>query len=209
VQSRPYDGRDALKIWLSPEECEQLLAVVAGEGSKKPLAFRLGLHGLRTEELVRVAEADLRMLEDSTRRVLVVETAKKQANTARDVPVSEGLARAMMDYRADAGRRIDEPLIDAAKRTVREWMELAREELAELLDDDRARELSMHDLRRTWATSVYYSLAFAGVPIAEQLTMSWGGWEQTATGRAQFRQDYLGPVPDHVTERAVDHLELV
>lgn len=29
----------------------------------------------------------------------------------------------------------------------------------------------MHDLRRTWAGDTFYSLAFAGVPIAEELTM--------------------------------------
>lgn len=51
---------------------------------------------------------------------------------------------------------------------------------ARLVDvDETALELGMHDLRRTWATDAYYSLAFAGVSIAEQLTMSWGGWDQT------------------------------
>jgi len=41
-------------------------------------------------------------------------------------------------------------------------------------------------------------LAMDGVPIAEQLVMSWGGWAQNANGRSTFREKYLGPVPDHV-----------
>lgn len=79
--------------------------------------------------------------------------------------------------------------------------------LGQGLGDDTALDLSMHDLRRTWATDTFYSLAFGGVPIAEDLTMSWGGWEKTSTGRETFHRDYLGPVPDHITERSVEHLE--
>lgn len=62
----------------------------------------------------------------------------------------------------------------------------------------------MHDLRRTWTPDTFYSLAFSGVSIAETLVMSWGRWEQTSTGQETFRQNYLGPVPDHITVHAVE-----
>ncbi|WP_246308035.1 hypothetical protein [Halorarum salinum] len=45
-------------------------------------------------------------------------------------------------------------------------------------------------------------------PSNEQLVMSWGGWAQTSTGRETFLQNYLGPVPDHVTAQAFDELPL-
>ncbi|WP_246310165.1 hypothetical protein [Halorarum halophilum] len=63
------------------------------------------------------------------------------------------------------------------------------------LEEDLAGALGMHDLRRTWATDSYYSLAFSGVPIAEQLVMSWGAWAQTSTGRETFRQTTSGRSP--------------
>ncbi len=67
----------------------------------------------------------------------------------------------------------------------------------------------MHDLRRTWATDTYYSLAFSGVPIAEQLTMGWGGWAMTASGRETFRENYLGPEPDHIARKAMEYLAYI
>ena len=209
MQTRPHDGRDSVKIWLSPAERVELLETVATKETKRSLAFRLGLSGLRTEEIVGVTARDLRTIEGTDRYVLEVETAKKQAGTKREPPISRSLAADVLRYQSDVDVGIDDPLIQSKKRTVRSWIEEAREAFAERVGESDALELSMHDLRRTWATEVYYSLAFAGVPIAEQLVMSWGGWEQTAQGRAQFRRDYLGPVPDHVTERAVEHLELV
>jgi hypothetical protein len=101
----------------------------------------------------------------------------------------------------------DEAIVDVSTRSVRTWLAGAREVLIE--HDERAIELGMHDLRRTWATDSYYSLAFGGVPIAEQLVMSYGGWKQTEKGRETFREDYRGPVPDHITARAREHLPLV
>lgn len=93
---------------------------------------------------------------------------------------------------------------------MRNWIQDARDQLADQADRPKNRkawhDLGMHDLRRTWATTNYYALAFEGVPIAEQLVMSWGGWKQTQTGRDTFRQNYLGPVPDHVTAQATDRM---
>ncbi len=53
-----------------------------------------------------------------------------------------------------------------------------------------------------------YGLAFTGVPIAEQLAMSWDGLKQTDTGSETFRQNYHGPVPDHTTGQAAQSLPL-
>lgn len=51
-------------------------------------------------------------------------------------------------------------------------------------------------------------LAFSGVPIAEELTMGWGGWKMTDSGRQTFRENYLGPEPDWIAGQTMELLEL-
>jgi integrase len=198
MQSRPYPSKeDAVRIWLSRDEQTQLLN--ATDDPEHETAFRLGLHGLRSDELVEVRPRDLRPLNgDSGRHVLVIRDGK---SGKREVPASEKLVDSIRYSRVDE----DEPLVSVGKRTVRKWLASVRDDLAES-DAGEWRRLSMHDLRRTWATDSFYSLAVEGVPIAEQLVMSWGGWKPTSTGRETFRRDYLGPVPDHVTREAIDYL---
>lgn len=127
----------------------------------------------------------------------------------RELPASDDLVQRARMLKSAAQLRQDEPLIDVSTRSLRNWIRKAREEIAEESDSDHWHQLGMHDLRRTWATDGYYSLAFNGVPIAEQLIMSWGGWKQTQTGRETFRENYLGPVPDHITEAALANLSLL
>jgi len=202
MQTRPYDSKDGLRIWLSRDEREQLLDVVEDE-PRRHLAFALGLHGLRTDEVLQVEPRHVRTL-DGGKHVLRIPDGK---SGRRETPLDGDLSQRIGYLKSAARLRQDEPLLDVAKRTVRTWMEQARDDL-DSDRDGRWDAVGMHDLRRSWATDVYYSLAFAGVPIAEQLTMSWGGWKQTQKGRETFRQNYLGPVPDHVTARAFEYLPL-
>lgn len=206
MQSRPYDDQDGLKIWLSREEQGALLEVYADDKPRRRIALQLGLHGLRTVEISAVEPRHFEPIDgfDDAWR-LVVPDAKAGK---RETPVSTDLRERVKYLKTASRMRKDDPVIDVSKRSIRDWIASARDELAVTRDDDRWLELSMHDLRRTFATDGYYSLAFEGVPIAEQLIMSFGGWEQTETGRATFRQDYLGPVPDHITARAREQLGL-
>lgn len=196
MQTREYDEKDGLKLWLSTADVDALLSAV--ENPRRRIALGLGLHGLRTDELVTVSPGDLRSL-DGGGNVLVVDRDGKTGT--RDVPLSDDLAQ-QITYLADAAQlRQDEPVIDVGKRQVRNWIEAARESVAASeypREPAQWHDLGMHDLRRTWATSSYYDLAVRGVPIAEQLVMSWGGWAQTESGRDTFRSHYLGPVPDEV-----------
>ncbi|MFB6185487.1 MAG: site-specific integrase, partial [Halobacteriaceae archaeon] len=109
-------------------------------------------------------------------------------------------------YSNATNRNLDETLFDVNQRQVRRWLENARDEFYEETDEEMWNYVTMHDLRRTWATDTYYSLATAGVPSAKELTMSWGGWAMTESGRAVFTNNYLGPVPDHVTVQVAQHL---
>lgn len=204
MQTRQYPDKDGLRIWLSRSERSELLESVE-ERPSRALAFSLGLHGLRGEELLRVASEDVRELDGD---VYLLEVADGKSGS-REAPLSPELARQIKSMKNIKGLRKDESLLDVETRTLRNWIRTAREELVQegTLQED-AVELTMHDLRRSWATDSYYSLAFAGVPISEQLTMSWGGWTQTSTGRETFREHYLGPVPDWLVQKVSGKLEL-
>jgi len=199
MQSRPYPEKDGLRLWLAPEESRQLLEHLE-ERPRRQLAIRLGLHGLRTDELVRVTDSDFRELVGADGFVLEIASGKTDS-ARREVPVSRELRQRSRMLKSASRIRADEPLIDVSKRSVRKWISDAREVLLE--ENPDADALGMHDLRRTWATDTFYSLAIAGNPIAEELVLSWGGWRHSATGRQTFRENYLGPVPDHVVADAI------
>lgn len=212
MQTRPYNERDGLKIWLNQEEQRRVLqATDDRQGRPRPrrrIALALGLHGLRTDEIVPtdngpgVIEGAVRQLEGGG-HVLEVRDGKT-ATSIREVPLDADLARDIVSLKRGASKRQDEPLIEVNKRTVREWIYDARG----VLEPPASDELGMHDLRRTWATQTYYALAFRGVPIAEELVMSWGGWAHTSTGRETFRTNYLGPVPDRIVSEALESLPI-
>jgi len=213
MQTRPYDSKDGLKIWLNQQEQQRLLnATDDRDGRPRPerhLALALGLHGLRTDEIVPTGNSDgvvegaVRQLGGGDGCVIEIEDGKT-ATSIREVPLDPDVARDIFSLKRGASKRQDDPLIDMNKRTIRQWIYDARE----VLDEPAASELGMHDLRRTWATQTYYSLAMHGVPIAEELVMSWGGWAHTSTGRETFRTNYLGPVPDRIVSQALDSLPI-
>ena len=202
MQTRPYEKKDGSRIWLNRSEQEELLSVVE-DRPRRRIALQLGLHGLRTDEIMRVEPGHVRELKsaesDESGFVLNIPSGK---TGKREVPIDPDLRQRIRFLKnADTSLGKHDEIITVSKRSVRNWITDAREQLG-----DEYSELGMHDLRRTWATDTFYSLAFEGVPIAEELVMSWGGWKMTATGRETFRQNYLGPVPDHVTAAALESL---
>ncbi|RDZ46063.1 integrase [Haloferax sp. Atlit-19N] len=205
MQARPYPSKSGKRLWLSRDEQNKLLSLIEDEYPRRHIAFDLALHGLRSDEVRNVEPRHFERLNDQGKWRLTVPNGK---TGTRDTPVSKSLRERVKYLKSAARMRADEAVVDVSTRSLRDWIVEAREELANDLDDDRWHDLGMHDLRRTWATDTFYSLAFEGVPIAEELTMAWGGWAMTDSGRETFRRNYLGPVPDHVTSRAMAHLPL-
>lgn len=189
MQTRPYDSRDGNRVWLNQEDQETLLNQV-DEQPKRQIAFSLGLHGLRTDEIIKVQEQHIRTIADDTHSLIVPDGKTGK----REVPIDTELAKSIRMTKNVAGLLEHEPIVGVSKRTLRNWISDYRDPLD-------CEDLGMHDLRRTWATDTFYSLAFEGIPIAEELTMAWGGWAMTATGRETFRENYLGPVPDRIVTK--------
>jgi integrase len=73
------------------------------------------------------------------------------------------------------------PVITSSKRTLRRWMDKTGDRLADRHDDEMWRELSMHDLRRTWATSL------KGEDVDAMIVCDWGGWSDLGTFLDAYR----------------------
>ena len=206
MQIRPYPEKQGKRSWLSRHDQDKLLDVPEDEYPRRRIAFEMGLCGLRSDEIRQVRFKDFRSLDDQEDRwVMIVPDGK---TGRRSVPIDEDLYKRIRFLKSASRKNRNDTVIDIATRTMRSWMKQHREEIAEETGDDNWLTVTMHDLRRTFATDTFYSLAFEGVPIAEELTKSFGGWKMTATGRETFRSAYLGPIPDHITRQAAEKMDL-
>lgn len=178
MQLRPHDNKDEMKVWLTEDEVDQLVG--HPDDSQRQLAFALGARcGLRSHEILDVTPDDLIDNGETGHYLAVVGKGDKY----RETPVNRDLAtriKTIDEYRpADS----DEPLIEVdTTASLRHWIKTAREEITEETDNDRWLNLSMHDLRRTWAS------ALSSRDVDALVVLDWGGWEDLET----FLDHYQG-----------------
>jgi integrase len=182
---REHDQREDMKVWLSAAEVDQLLELVDGESNKR-FAFALAARcGLRSQEVVDVTPEDVR--DTDAGPMLIVRDGK--GGKYRETPIPADLKReidAAAEYRPHPD---DWPVVTSqsdsrgvSTRTVRRWIEDARDTLA--AEDQRWRHLTMHDLRRTWATHL------KSEDVDALLVCDWGGWEDLETFLEAYRGDF-------------------
>lgn len=210
MQTREHDDADGKAVWLSRGDVDRLLSVYGDEQPRRHLAIQLGLHGLRSNEIVRVSKQDFRRLtdpRDATPEAWSLEVRESKTDAGvRGCPAALGMKRHAFSVANARELAQDAPIVDVTTKTVRNWVADAAGRLADVDDEPDAWEyVTPHDLRRTWGTDTFYSLAAHGVPIAEQLTLAYGGWESART----FRRRYLGPVPDHITLDVLEYLPMI
>ena len=188
--TQDHDGKDGKKVWLGTEEVEQLLAEPDNE--TKRIAYALGVRcGLRSEEITDVRPADI--VDSDAGKFLIVRDGK--GSKYREAPIPPELAntvRTATEYRPEDR---DEPIVTsqsstsgATTRTLRRWIEADREALADETGDERWEYLTMHDLRRTWATQL------KGANVDSLLVCDWGGWEDLETFLDHYRGTYAPDV---------------
>ena len=182
---RDHPDSDGKKVWLSttgsPSEVEQLLETASN--TEQQIAFALGARsGLRSAEILDVTPDDV--VETDAGIMLRVWDGK--GGKYRETPIPERLAMQIETVDEYRDEDSDEPIISSIEttRTLRRWIESARDELAEETSDRGWRYLSMHDLRRTWATSL------ADADVDPLHALDWGGWEDLETFLSHYKGAY-------------------
>jgi len=174
---REHDNQSGMKVWLSAGEVEQLLR--AAQNTEHRIAFALAARcGLRSHEVLDVAPQHV--VSTDAGRMLRVPHGK--GDQYRETPMPDSLwttISTVQDLRED-GETV--PLVaSSSTRTLRRWLAKTTDTLA-AEDDDRWRELSYHDLRRTWATNLQ------NADVDPLLACDWGGWNDLDT----FLEHYQG-----------------
>lgn len=185
---REHDERSDMKVWLSAEETERFLATA--DSTEKRIAFSLGARcGLRSGEWLDVTPRDVVDTDAGT----MLRVWEGKGDKFRETPVPPTLAASISTLAEVRDGGADDPLLSVSStRTLRRWVSNAGEQLAEETGDAGWRELSTHDLRRTWAT------ALADAEVDPLLALDWGGWEDLET----FLEHYKGAYSPAAQRRA-------
>lgn len=175
-----HDDSDAKKVWLSTDETEQFLD--EPDEVDQAVAFELGVRcGLRSSEILEVTPDDV--IDTDTGDMLKIPDGK--GNKYRETPIPSSLKRQIetVDQMRDDGS--DEPIVSVTTtQSLRNWITEARETLAEETGDDRWGYISMHDLRRTWATQVVDN------GVDPLIVCQWGGWSDLETFLDHYRGSF-------------------
>jgi integrase len=190
---RPHEEEDGKKVWLSDQEVDKLEEVAVD--TEQTIAFGLGARcGLRSAEILDVAPQDV----VETDAGWVVRVGEGKGDKFRETPVPSDLAMRIQtigDVRDEPG---DEPVLSVSStRSLRRWLQNAREKLADHEDEPGWKFLSTHDLRRTWAS------ALADAEVDPLLVLDWGGWEDLET----FLEHYNGTYSPAAQRRAREKVD--
>lgn len=174
---KPHDNRDDMKVWLSENEVDLLLEKSAD--TEQRIAFALGARcGLRSHEVLDVAPSHVHETDAGT--MLRVHHGK--GGKFRETPVPDELAtqiRTIDDVRDESS---DTPIVSVTTtQSLRNWIENARAAARADTKDDGWQNLSFHDLRRTWATSL------AAKDVDPLVVCDWGGWNDLETFLDHYR----------------------
>ncbi|WP_276259906.1 site-specific integrase [Haloglomus litoreum] len=169
------DGGAVTKCWLDREELDQLEAAAARSDWEREIALQLmGRCGLRADEVAYPGDAELRWSEKGECWFLEVrgKNTSGGAPKVRDAWMPEPVEANVRRFSRERGRETGEAWVQVSKSSVRRWVKEAAAEVAEEASQpDRWREVSSHDLRRSWAT---YHLVERQVDVRTMMAV--GGW---------------------------------
>jgi site-specific recombinase XerC len=169
------DGGDVAKCWLDRDELERLEDAAGGKSWEREIAIMLmGRCGLRASEVSYPSDRHLRHSDDADGWLLEI----RGKNTAggepkiRDTWVPERVERDLRKYSRERELESSDPWVSASTSSVRRWVREARDAVAETASQpERWRQVSSHDLRRSWAT---YHLVERQVDVRTMMAI--GGW---------------------------------
>lgn len=180
VNLKEHENRNDMKCWLSESDVE--LLIETADGTERQIAFALAARcGLRSHEVLDVAPGDL--FDSDAGQMLKVEHGK--GDKYRETPIPDQLAtriETVDDVRS--GPSSSSILSVTSTQALRKWIKQTREEIAAETDDDRWNQVSMHDLRRTWATNL------GSKDVDPLIVIDWGGWSDLETFLEHYRGTY-------------------
>jgi len=182
-----------MMVWLSEDDVDQLLD--AAKDTERRIAFALGARcGLRSHEILEVSPDDL--VDTQAGHMLIVKHGK--GDKYRETPIPNQLVTQIETIDDMRDESDDEPLLSVDNtNSLRYWIKSTREELAVETGDDRWNFVSMHDLRRTWATSL------DNKSVDAMVVCDWGGWNDLDT----FLDHYRGTNSPEAQRRERDKVD--
>lgn len=168
------DSGAEVKCWLTRDELGRLERVAGRKGWHREIAMQfMGQCGFRASEVPYPADEHMRWSEEADAWFVEVQGKNTTggAKQTRDAWVPEQVARNISKYIREHGLDRAESLVDVSTRTVRRWVDEAATTIAEQGGSERWRQVSSHDLRRSWAT---YHLVEREVDARTMMAI--GGW---------------------------------
>jgi integrase len=172
---RVDDSGGVTKCWLDRQELEQLEEAAARQDWEREIAMQLmGRCGFRADEVNYPGDRELRWSEKGEWWMVEVrgKNTKGGEPTLRDAWMPEGVEANVRRFSRERGRETGESWVQASTSTVRRWVTEAAEKVAQsAAQPERWREVSSHDLRRSWAT---HHLVERQVDVRTMMAV--GGW---------------------------------
>ena len=172
---RVDDSGDVTKCWLDRDEICRLEQAAARDGWEREIAIQLMARcGLRASEVSYPGDAELRYSDEADGWLLEVrgKNTKGGDPTARDAWMPKPVESNVRRFARERDRSTGDAWVQASTSTVRRWV---REGAADVAEDDpqadRWRQVSSHDLRRSWAT---HHLVERQVDVRTMMAV--GGW---------------------------------
>lgn len=177
---KEHENRSDMKCWLSENDVEDLIKTA--DGTERQIAFALAARcGLRSHEVLDVAPDDV--VSTDAGQMLKIEHGK--GDKYRETPIPSQLAtriETVDDVRSEASS--SSILSVTSTQALRKWIKRTRAKCADKTGDDRWKHVSMHDLRRTWATNL------GSQDVDPLIVIDWGGWSDLETFLEHYRGTY-------------------
>jgi integrase len=172
---RVDDAGDVTKCWLDRDELVRLEDAAARSDWEREIAVMLmGRCGFRADEVNYPGDSELRWSEDGGGWFVEVRGKNTSGGKPklRDAWVPEQVESNVRRFSRERGRGTGKSWVQASKSSIRRWVKEASSKVAQdAAQPARWREVSSHDLRRSWAT---HHLVERQVDVRTMMAV--GGW---------------------------------
>lgn len=169
------DSNDETKCWLSfPAEVEQVESRARDRDWEQEIAVQLMSRvGCRASGVLTASPNGVEWNEEGEYWQIRVrgKNTKGGNKTVRDAYLPDRVKENLDRYASERDISDSEVYVDTSVSTVRRWVREITNELADDMDEQRWKQVSSHDLRRSWASHYLVEQ-----DVAIRVMMEVGGW---------------------------------